>query len=165
MGNAISDCDFGSCTICHKGIYYDDSLDPSEVVCLDCERRKKLKEYIPVPASEKEVSDIEKNAREDHRISQFDVLKLVARIRELESSSKSKFYQVYQCHSPSGGVGAVSEQRYPTKEEAQTEADRLLAQVGDFNLYSIDGKEYSYPAYWPQCLTERPGGILMMEFE
>jgi len=69
----------------------------------------------------------------------------------------SKRYQVYQCHSPSGGIGPVDETRFDTLEEASGVAEALTSEVSEFTKFNIDGKDCFYPAYWAQTIEEKDG--------
>lgn len=75
----------------------------------------------------------------------------------------SKYYQVCQCHSPSGGMSLVDETKYATLEEARGAAQALLSQVGKFQLYNVDGKSYAYPHYWAQGFNETINGVTHLE--
>lgn len=75
------------------------------------------------------------------------------------------FYRVFQSHAPSGGCLPVSDRRYNTREEAQVEADRLFDAVEKFHTFNCGGQELTFPAYWPQALSEHPGGTLIMELD
>lgn len=76
----------------------------------------------------------------------------------------SKFYQVYQAHSPSGGISAVDDTRYATLEEARGAAEALASGVSEFRTYVVGNKEYTFPAFWAQSMREHKG-VIVLELE
>jgi len=73
----------------------------------------------------------------------------------------TKFYQVYQCHSPSGGISAVDETRYSTSAEASGVAEAMTGEVSEFVTFDVGGSKYQYPAYWAQGMREEKGTLFM----
>ncbi|MHA2063096.1 MAG: hypothetical protein ACXABY_01825 [Candidatus Thorarchaeota archaeon] len=69
----------------------------------------------------------------------------------------NRFYQVYQSHSPSGGISPVDNTRYDTLEEARGAAEALMSEVSEFTLYNVGGQEITFPSYWPQPMSEKDG--------
>lgn len=78
----------------------------------------------------------------------------------------NEFYQVYQAHSPSGGVGAVDDMEYETLEEARGVAEALMSGVDVFDLYDVNGQQMAYPAYWAQGIRvlREEDGMRTIEF-
>tara|TARA_R110002094_G_C4893744_1_gene209898 strand:- start:440 stop:697 length:258 start_codon:yes stop_codon:yes gene_type:complete len=61
------------------------------------------------------------------------------------------YYEVHQCHAPSGGVGPVDDTQYDTVEEARGAAEAMASETGV--LYTHDfggGKISTYPTFWAQ---------------
>ena len=61
-----------------------------------------------------------------------------------------RFFQVYQCHAPSGGMSAVDETQYQTLEEARGAAEAMAMRVSEFHTHQIGKKKYTYPVFWAQ---------------
>jgi hypothetical protein len=80
----------------------------------------------------------------------------------------NRFYQVYQCHSPSGGMSAVDETRYATVEEARAVAEAMKGEVSDpviydLNMFGCKVSRVAYPTYWAQALRDE-GNFIYLEF-